>query len=783
MNSEAESSLGAAEITGSSSPKLPSKSVQTRLHGRVMAAAYKYRLVSPEEDGHTGGQYENFDHGHGGGSYMKWAVAILTCLLLTTTSLLIWQISVSHAKGSHTEPCYSPQCVDVSAYILRKMNLSANPCEDFYSYSCGGWERTTFIPPEKAKFDTFAEVHQSNEAIVKRLLDEKNTIYKGQNSSAIAKLKTFYRSCMDVEQIEKAGSGPILKMIEELGSWSIAPSKSGTSAVSTEVWDLISSLAKFHQFGESPLFSFGLTVDAKNSSRYLLGFSQAGLTLDSKDEYLKDPDGKFRAGFLKFAVGVGELLGGVNAVQQKMEAVYDFEKEMAEIWVPKEKLIDPTSRYNLMSVADFQKLIGPQVDIKRFMSVILNRTVTDTEVVDVITVDYFRVLGSLIEKTSQQLIQDYFVWHMLQQVTGYLPQAFVDYAMVLNEAELGITAVGPRWQRCVSKAESAFGFASSALYVQETFPPESKVEALEILTDVQSAFISILDTVNWMDAETRNAARVKAEAMGKVLGYPDWILDRQQLDAYYENFTVKEGALLENYFDVCRAEVQRSWNKQGKTPDKNEWGMMPDEVNAFFSSTYNNMAVLAGLLQRPYFDRAYPQSFLYGSMGMISGHELTHGFDNAGRRYDKNGNMNDWWTATSAAQFQDRSQCMVDQYSQFEIDGTHFNGQFTLAENIADNAGLKLGYLAYNKKKQSSSQQQKLPGIDLNPDQLFFVGFAQVWCAHYTPAYAQLSILSDEHTNAKYRVLGSVANSAPFSEVFQCPVGSPLNPEHKCSVW
>nr|KAG5706515.1 hypothetical protein BaRGS_028686 [Batillaria attramentaria] len=322
-----------------------------------------------------------------------------------------------------------------------------------------------------------------------------------------------------------------------------------------------------------------------------------------------------------------------------MEAIYEFEKKMAQIFMAKEDLIDPDSRYNLMTVADFQTLVGPQLEIKRFMSGVLNSSVSDTDMVLVTTKEYFRHLGALLENTSNQVIQDYLVWHMLQLIPGYLPQAFVDFAMELDQVELGITAIAPRWQRCVSKAESAFGFASSALYVEETFPPESKNQALSILSDVQSAFVDNLDTVNWMDAETRNRARDKALAVKKVLGYPDWILDVDELDKYYKNSTVKEGAFLENFFAAARADVLRMWSKRGKPPDKNDSSGVP------------------------------PKSWVESTEGSEAGaifimHDA--GDEDDGRRYDKYGNLNDWWSPASAASFKERSQCMVDQYSQFQ---------------------------------------------------------------------------------------------------------------------
>ncbi|KAL8590687.1 hypothetical protein ACOMHN_062750 [Nucella lapillus] len=304
------------------------------------------------------------------------------------------------------------------------------------------------------------------------------------------------------------------------------------------------------------------------------------------------------------------------------------------------------------------------------------------------------------------------------------------------------------------------------------------------MKEVQTAFVENLDTLQWMDQGTRDRARHKAQAMHLAVGYPDWILDPLKLDRYYEKARLKKGEFLNNYFGMAQYEMDRMWAKQNIAPDRNMWSSNPDEANAYFSFTFNQIIIHAGLLQRPYFDRDYPLSFAYGSMGMISGHELTHGFDTHGRKYNEKGNLQDWWSSKSSAAFKKRTQCMVDQYSAFTVGGTHLNGNFTLSENIADNGGLKLGYAAYQEAKARGEWgEAALPAMGLNPSQLFFLGFAQIWCAYYTPEYAQHALLTDEHTINKFRVLGSVANMPQFAEAFNCPPGAPLNPQHRCKVW
>ncbi|XP_076443378.1 endothelin-converting enzyme 2-like isoform X2 [Babylonia areolata] len=746
----------------------------TRLHSRIMVSAFKYTLVSPEEDGV--GERQCSQGRRKNHSVMRVCLVIFTIVTVILASALVWFWTEMNSKQ---EECVTAQCVDVSAYILNKMNRSVDPCVDFYSYSCGGWESQALVPPDKAKYDTFTEINTRNRATIRKLLEKESAMYKGHNSSAVAKLKVYYRTCMDMDKIQADGTGPILKKIGELGSWSISRDK-GTVF---ESWDLVSSLVAFHKLGHAPLFAFYLTVDAKNSSHRLLAFSQSHLTLESEEEYLQTTD-KFKNAFMDFAVKVGKLLGGDNSTYQKMEAIYNFEKRLAQIYVKKELLTDPLKTNNLMTVAEFQNIIGNQVDVKRMMSAILGREVGDSQVVKVPTVDYFRKLGSVLATTTPQVLQDALMWHMIQRITGFLPQAFVDAVMVLNKVERGTTGVAPRWERCVAKAQAAFGSACSALYVDKTFPPESKAQAMKILKEVQTAFTDNLASLAWMDSETEARARAKASAMHRAVGYPDWLLDPLRLDDYYQQVVVKEGEFLNNYFAVSQYETDRMWAKQDQPPDRDDWGAVAAEANAHFSSIFNQITIQAGLLQRPYFDRHFPMSFAYGAMGMISGHELTHGFDDTGRKYDDQGNLKDWWSVESSRAFLDHSQCMVDQYSAFTWDGTHLNGNFTLGEDIADNGGLKLGYAAYLAARMRGEwEEPRLPALPLTPQQLFFVGFAQIWCAYYTPEYAQEAILTDEHTINKFRVQGSVTNMPQFAEAFNCPPDAPLNSAHRCQVW
>lgn len=438
-----------------------------------------------------------------------------------------------------------------------------------------------------------------------------------------------------------------------------------------------------------------------------------------------------------------------------------------------------------MKVSVLQDLIGSsKLDLKQYLSQVFGRDLGDTSIL-VYTPKYFRELGGVLNKTSKKVLANYIVWNAINAQVGYFPSKFIDASLLLSKVESGIASVDPRWLRCVSKVNSAFGYASSALYVLEHFAKESRSKVLDIVKEIEDAFIKGIPLVSWMDEKTRETAVEKVRKIVQMIGYPDWILDSVKLDKYYENVTVVAGEFLMSHLNIRRESVLRNYNKLGTVPDRQEWHMMPVDTNAYYSQSNNQIVFPAGILQRPFFTPSFPMSFNFGTTGMIIGHEMTHGFDNKGRHFDKYGNLNNWWTAQSTSSFQSKTSCMVRQYSNYTAENTHLKGERVLGENIADNGGLKTAYVAYRHwvKSQASNEVKDLPGLTLTQEQMFFVGFGQLWCSYYTPQYTKQAILTDEHTISKFRTIGVVSNSGDFARAFQCAPNTPMNPQIKCQVW
>ncbi|XP_061185373.1 endothelin-converting enzyme 2-like isoform X1 [Saccostrea echinata] len=716
----------------------------------------------------------------------QWCILVLlglaVIIIAVLTGLIVWQ---HLQKSKHKQTYYSPDSVQSSAYIMSKMDQSVDPCQDFYQYTCGNWLKTTKIPPSRSHYSLFSEIADQNNEKIKAILEKSGTTFMNNHSTAIEKAKTYYSLCMDEKTIENQGVDPIIKFIRDLHSWSLT-SAHGLSW-SEASWDFHTALTTNHAKGFEALFSMGVAVDDKNSSQYIIEFTQSGLSLASREEYFTNHSSyqKIKTGFLEFGAKLGHLLGGENSsVWTGMSDIYGLETKLASIHVPKEELLDPTKTYHKMTVSEFQTLIGSSIKLTQYLKSLFGRDLGDVAVL-VHTPKYFRQLGGVLAKTPKRTLANYIVWNALNSQVGYFPTEFVEAGLLLSKVESGIKGLDPRWQRCISKVNIAFGFASSALYVQEYFAKDSKSKVLTIVKEVEEAFIRHLPMVSWMDEHTRQIAKEKVQKIVEMIGYPDWILDTTKLDKYYENVTIEDGKFFQSHLNSLRESVVRNFNKLGTVPDREEWHMIPAETNAYYSQSYNQIVFPAAILQRPFFTPTFPTSFNFGTTGMIIGHEMTHGFDNEGRHYDKYGNLNNWWSNQSALSFQKETSCMVKQYSAYTAENTHLKGERVLGENIADNGGLKMAYAAYKfwERSHRITEVTDLPGLGLTPEQLFFVGFGQLWCSYYTPQYLKQAILTDPHTIGKFRTIGVVSNSGDFARAFNCPPNSPMNPQTKCQVW
>jgi predicted metalloendopeptidase len=654
----------------------------------------------------------------------------------------------------------------ITASVVGAMDPAVDPCADFYRYSCGGWLGSAKIPSDRSRWvRSFSVIDERNQVFVRKLLEDAGAKVKsgGATDADTARIGQYYAACMDEAAVEKAGSGPLKPWLVKVGETKTAR-------------DLLALTGELYRHGVEPLFSFGPIPDFKRPDWMIAGFSQGGIGMPDRDYYVSE-DPKKKELLAAYEKHVARMLGliGEPAEQaaKSARAIVAFETELAKASLPRAEMRDPQKRYNKLDVAGLQKL-APKLDWKVFLEAAGYPRITEANIA---VPGFFEALDKTATAAPPETLQAYLRWSLVNTAADFLSKDFVNANFEFYGKTLGGQAeLEPRWKRCVDMTEAALGETIGKLYVEREFAGDSKKKALEMIHDIEDAFAANLPDLAWMDDETRKRALEKRDAVGNKIGYPDKWRD-------YSSLKVTPNDFFANVAAASSFEFKRQLDKVGKPVDKTEWGMTPQTVNAYYTPLFNEIVFPAGILQPPFFHKDFPSALAYGGIGMVVGHELTHGFDDQGRKFDPKGKLVEWWEPEVAKKFEERAQCVVDQYEKFEVEpGVHVNGRLTLGENIADIGGLKQGYDAYEAWEKRSGGPGPSLGT-LTPEQLFFVAHAQVWCSLTTPEQARLRITTDPHSPGEFRVVGPIQNHPAFAEAFKCAPGSPMNPVAKCEVW
>ncbi|XP_017206533.1 endothelin-converting enzyme 2b isoform X4 [Danio rerio] len=728
--------------------------------------------------------------------------------LLLASLLALFGCAVTLGVRYNRDParsiCLTEACVTVASKIVEALDRSADPCQDFYQYACGGWVRKNPLPDGRSRWSTFNSIWDQNQAVLKHLL-ENGTF--NSSSEAERKTQSYYLSCLNEQRIEELGAQPLMDLITKIGGWNI-----------TESWDKENFLDVLKiisgPYRAQPFFTVSVSVDPKNSNSNVIQVDQSGLFLPSRDYYLNKTNEKVLKAYLDYMVELGLLLGGdKNSTRGQMQQILDFETALANITVPQDERRDEEKIYHKITIADLQ-VLAPAIEWLDYLNSVLSPLeLNDTEPVVVYAKEYMQQVSELINKTDHSLLNNYMIWNLVQKGASSLDQRFENAQDKLLESLYGTKkSCTPRWQTCIGNTDDTLGFALGALFVKATFDKQSKeidlnggaflpscgrnvnstvhnlmfsviTQAEGMINEIRTAFKGALDDLKWMDEQTRQAAKDKADAIYDMIGFPDFILDSKELDDVYDGYEVTEDNFFQNMINFYNFSARVMADQLRKPPNRDQWSMTPPTVNAYYMPTKNGIVFPAGILQAPFYAQDHPKALNFGGIGVVMGHELTHAFDDQGREYDKDGNLRSWWQNSSVEAFKNRTECMVDQYTQYTINGEHINGKQTLGENIADNGGLKAAYHAYRSWVQKNGEEKRLPAVNLTNDQLFFVGFAQVWCSVRTPESAHEGLMTDPHSPPKYRVIGTLSNSPEFAEHFQCPLGSSMNSGHRCEVW
>ena len=653
-------------------------------------------------------------------------------------------------------PAPSAANAKLAAEVEATLDRSVDACEDFYQFACGGWLKNNTIPGDRSRWSrSFSTIADHNEAVLKSLLEE-----AAADSAATGERKlvsTYYGTCMDDAARNEAGMAPLAAHLEKI------------DGIKTDA-DLMKVSADLGMIGLNPFFGVWVDQDYKNPDMTILGLSQGGLSLPSREYYLEEGFAEQRTAYEAHLGRVFEQLGSKDAAADA-KAVLSLETELAKISKPRAELRDPEKTYNKMDRAGLDKLAALP------WGAWFEATPLAETDINVTTPEYFTQLVGVLAATPMAARKAYLRYHLVHEYSDALPDTvdqefFGFYGTVLS----GVKEQPERWKRCARATDSAIGHPLSKLYVERQFSGDSKPVAVQMVKDLESAFVDSLPDLAWMDDTTRERAETKAHKITNKIGYPDAWRDYSGLELGSDYVAAKAAA---NRFN-------NAWwlAKAGKAPDPNQWYMTPPTVNAYYNPGQNEIVFPAGILQPPFFDVAYPAALNYGAIGMVIGHEITHGFDDSGRKFDGDGKLSEWWEPEVSTRYEARAECVKDQYSKYEAQpGQFVNGELTLGENIADLGGLKQSHTAYLAHAQRNGLNEEVAGF--NGEQLVFLAFAQSWCSLSTPEREVALLKSDTHSPPRFRVNGSVRNYDRFGEVFDCEVGTPMRPakDAVCEVW
>lgn len=674
--------------------------------------------------------------------YRKSAVVFTIC---AATSLFVW-----------AEPI--PK---VPRFSVENMDKSIDPGTDFFRYAAGTWVKNNPVPADKSRWSGFIELQERNWHLIHNLLESAGSGDLQINSPA-QEVADFYRSAMDTNRLERLAFEPLRK---DLGKIEALKSPD----------DLVRLLADFHSRGIGAAFGASVSPDAKNSGFYAFHLRQGGLGLPDRDYYLNDSFAKQRAAYVKHIANMFALLDKSSDASARAATVMEIETELAKVSRTRVQLRDPVANYNKYPVADIVEEY-PDVPLTAYL-----KAAGAGEVRDVIVgqPEFFQAIYNLARERPMEDWKTYLKWHLLRSTAPYLhsaaeDEAFAFFGQVLRDQR----EQEPRWQRAAKVIDAEIGEALGEMFVHKYFPPAARERTLELVGNIKGVFRDRLQKLEWMSPETRQKALAKFERFTQKIGYPEKFRD-------YSSVVIRPDDFLGNVQRAELFETKRQLARVGKPVDRSEWHMTPQTVNAYFNGTQNEIVFPAGILQPPFFDMEMDDAVNYGGIGMVIGHEITHGYDDKGRQFDADGNLNDWWTEKDANEFQGRAQKLVNQYNAYEpLPGLHVNGELTLGENIADLGGASIAYEALQRAlTKDPSKRKKIDGF--TPEQRFFLSISQVWRINCREAELRRLITVDPHSPGQYRAIGAHVNLPEFYQAFGIKEGAPLwrAPGDRAKIW
>jgi putative endopeptidase len=649
-------------------------------------------------------------------------------------------------------------------FDLTNLDRSVNPCDDFFKFAGGGWVKSHPIPAAHPRWGTFDQLRDNNEEVLHQILEKAAADKSAAPGSNLQKIGDFYASCMNEAAIEASGAKPLDAEFQR-----IADLKNSS--------DFQAEVGRLQRSGVPVLFRFGSAQDYRDSTQVIADARQGGLGLPDRDYYTKDDEKsqKLRAGYLQHVTNMFKLLGDSDtAAAAEAETVMDIETRLAKASMTRVQTRDPDATYHKTQVADLAAMT-PHFAWTSFIDEVGSPRVS---AINVAQPDFFKEMDAAIGSVPLADWKTYLRWHVIHNAAPSLSSRFVDenfnfYGRTLQ----GTTELLPRWRRCVQFTDQQLGEALGQFYVDRAFPPEAKAKAQTMVRNLMAALRDDLATLDWMSPETRKQAIVKLDAIQIKIGYPDkwrdyssYVVDR---DHYLEN--VRRGRTFAEAYDIA---------KIGKPVDRTEWGMTPPTVNAYYSPSMNEIVFPAGILQPPFYDPNRDEAMNYGGIGAVIGHEMTHGFDDEGAKFDAQGNLKNWWTPEDLKNFKARGDCIEKQFDSFEVEpGLHENGKLVEGESIADLGGLTIAHAALEKSLEGKATPPAIDGF--TPDQRFFLAFAQIWAGSFRPEYGRMIVATNPHPLNNFRANGPVSNMPSFAKAWGCKADSPMvrSEALRCRIW
>jgi putative endopeptidase len=646
----------------------------------------------------------------------------------------------------------------IPGFDLGAIDRKADPCNDFFQYACGTWMKNNPIPADQASWSRFSELHENNRLILREILEKAASV----PDAATQKIGDYYASCMDEKAIADKGLAPLKPEFDRIDAMNGSPG-------------LTEEVGRLHRIGIDVLFNFSSGQDDKDSTAVIGQADQGGLGLPEKDYYFRD-DAKAvetRKEYVAHLVRLLQLMGLPPAqAQQQADTVMQLETALAKASLDVTTRRDPEKVYHKMKLAEFEAL-SDSFSWNRYFAILRTPPI---ESLNVATPDFFRGQETLLKSEPMDAWKTYFKVHLIHSQAMLLPAAFDNENFTFYGKFLtGATEQKQRWKRCVTAADGDLGEALGKAYVERTFGAEGKQRTLDMVKKLETALAQDIQQLTWMTPATKVKAMEKLHAVTNKIGYPEKWRD-------YSALSIVRADAMGNSLRANEFEVNRQLQKIGKPVDRLEWGMTPPTVNAYYNPQMNNINFPAGILQPPFFDKQAGDATNYGAIGAVIGHELTHGFDDEGRQFDLKGNLEDWWTPADAKAFDERAQCIVKEYSAFELPGgIRINGKLTLGENTADNGGLRIAWMAL---MNDLGGKVSPPKDGFTDAQRFFLAWGQGWCGNQREESQRQQAQTDPHPLEQFRVNGVVGNMPEFQKAFGCKAGQAMDRGvNSCRVW